>query len=1260
MLEDILSVEKFQEQFNQLWQAGKHGDALVLAHDFAKKLDIVADLFSEKGEYEYAEEFYLQAQKIYRPLLKMHPNFAANLNSLAQVYYYTGEYQKAEQLYQEALEVWRSTLGESHPYVAVALNNLAQLFNRIGQYEKAEPLAQQALAMRRERLKETQDDVAESLNNLAMLEYRQGKYQEAEPLFMEALELRRAALGEEHPAFATILNNLSLLYETKSDYQQALAFVKQASEIWRKAGGEKDSRFASSLNNMGVLYQTIGDYRQAEEMLQRALELRRELLPATDSYIGDTLNNLALLYQEIGKYTESEQCYREALTIYQSLPGDEHFEVAQSLEALASLLVARGDYEQAEGYYEQALDMTCHTLGDRHPSVARCLNSLAVLYKTTNQYDRAQETLEQALNILQPFGTDHPLHMLSLDNLAAIQYARGNYAQAETYYQRVLKQRREVLGEHHPDVAQSLNSLAVLYRLMGDNTKAQNFYMQALLVTRTALGEKHPDVAQILNNLAFLYDAQSDFVHEEELLQQAYEIWNETLPAHHPHIGTVLDNLATVHHSRGDYERAEQLFQQALTVRRATLGNNHLEVALSLNNLAVLYDTQGQWARAEPLYQEALTIQRQTLKDAHPDVAQTLRNLASLYAAMQRYAEALAVVQQAAAIDDQTIGQIFSIGSENQRLVYMISLQENIDGFLSLIVQHLSHLSEAVRAGFDLVLRRKAMSAEALLMQRDAILRGRYPELRPHVDKLTMLRSQIGQKILEGPEAEERATYQQTVDNWRQELEHLESELAHQIPEMDITTQFQRVDRQAIAMALPPGTFLIEFVYLNSVDFHAIPARSEAQWQPARYIAFVLKAQEPEVMQVIDLGEASFINDKVSEFRSAVMKKEPMHTLAREGSADSTGAQESDDVRAFVLLHSPTDENKESNECGYLLRRTIFDPLLSVLEGCQQLFLAPDGDLAWMPFEALPNDNGSYLIDDYQFTYLTTSRDVLRFTSALVTPASPALVIADPDFDLRLDGTSWSVPSAPAEGGTRHSGDLDHGPIHFSRLSGAQREGEKVANLLQTTPLLQKEVLDARIKKYRSPFILHIATHGFFLPDQLHEKGVREEERVGNRLWQLSGRHIENPLLRSGLVLAGVNTWSRGEPLPAEAEDGLLTAEDVASMDLTGTELAVLSACETGLGQVHIGEGIFGLRRAFALAGAKTLVMSLWKVDDQQTQVLMLDFYNRILQGQPRAEALREAQLALKKLHPHPYYWGAFICQGVNGPLPNTIHLRLI
>jgi len=202
---------------------------------------------------------------------------------------------------------------------------------------------------------------------------------------------------------------------------------------------------------------------------------------------------------------------------------------------------------------------------------------------------------------------------------------------------------------------------------------------------------------------------------------------------------------------------------------------------------------------------------------------------------------------------------------------------------------------------------------------------------------------------------------------------------------------------------------------------------------------------------------------------------------------------------------------------------------------------------------------------------------------------------------------------------------------------------------------LEKGALEKRIKACRSPLILHLATHGFFLKDQADDLSAAQRG-LGAPGWvaghQVSGPRVENPLLRSGLALAGANWKCRGFTPPPEAEDGWLTAEDVSGMDLLATELAVLSACDTAKGEVRVGEGVFGLRRAFVLAGAKTLVMSLWEVPDKQTQELMVGFYHYLLAGQGRAEALLQAQLDMKKKYPHPYFWGAFICQGDPGPLP--------
>jgi CHAT domain-containing protein len=347
------------------------------------------------------------------------------------------------------------------------------------------------------------------------------------------------------------------------------------------------------------------------------------------------------------------------------------------------------------------------------------------------------------------------------------------------------------------------------------------------------------------------------------------------------------------------------------------------------------------------------------------------------------------------------------------------------------------------------------------------------------------------------------------------------------------------------------------------------------------------------------------------------------------------------------------------------LYRLVFHPLLDAIGvNCRKIFIAPDGDLTRLPFEVLPTAKDSrrnLLIDDYSIMYLTTARDILQINKKQSGLSNESIVAADPDFDLNSRGHNANY--------SRVSRDFDRSTINFNRLEGTKYEGEEISKLLNIQPLMGEKVLEYKIKTYRSPKILHIATHGFFLENQDDDPNKdknsmiieipedRSEVRgIGstNIFNRLSGQGLENPMLRSGLALAGANRWIKGETLPEEAEDGILTAEDVSTMDLTDTELVVLSACETGLGQVLTGEGVLGLRRSFVLAGAKTLVMSLWKVPDEQTKELMVDFYKKLLlSGKPRTEALREAQLAMKEKYPHPFYWGAFICQGNPGPLSN-------
>jgi tetratricopeptide (TPR) repeat protein/CHAT domain-containing protein len=1151
--------------------------------------------------------------------------------------YRAGRFGQALPIAIQVRDLTRQQRGESHPDYANSLNDLALLYHAMGNYAAAEPLYRQASTIRRKALGEKHPDYANGLNNLAELYREMGNYAAAEPLYRQANEILRKALGENHPDYANGLNNLALLYQAMGNYAAAEPLLRQAGTIRRTALGESDPNYANSLNNLAELYREMGNYAAAEPLYRQANEILRTALGENHPGYANSLNNLALLYQAMGNYAAAEPLLRQAGTIRRTALGENHPGYANSLNNLAALYHEMGNYAAAEPLYRQANEILRKALGENHPDYANGLNNLAELYHEMGNYAAAEPLLRQATEIdRKSLGEQHPGYARDLNNLAGLYDEMGNYAAAEPLYRQASTIRRTALGENHPDYANSLNNLAELYHEMGNYAAAEPLLRQAGEILRTTLGENHPDYANSLNNLALLYRALSNYAAAEPLYRQAGEILRTTLGENHPDYANSLNNLAGLYQAMGNYAAAEPLLRQASQINRKALGEQHPAYAASLNNLAELYSAMGNYAGAEPLYRQAGTIRRTALGENHPDYADSLNSLAALEVATNRVAEAMTLMQEAAVISGRMIGQVFSFGSESQRLAYLDTLQLAFYGFLSLVVQYLSGSEDAVCAGLELVLRRKAIGAEALAAQRDAVLGGRYPGLEPKLRELTTLRLQIAQKMLAGPGPEGLDVHQRQLAEWTAKKESLEEDLARQIPEMSLERQLRSADLSAVAHALPGGAALIEIVRFKVTDFKAVPARGESQWKPAHYLAYVLLAGEPKNVQMIDLGEAEAIDRMVARFRSSITR-DP-------------------ETRNVSVVETQPIQEREPDE-GIALRGAIFDPLVKTLGGRRRLFIGPDGQLTRLPFEVLPLDGDRRLIDSYEISYLGVGRDLLRFGAKTSGRPTESLVAADPNFDL---GTGDSLAPAGVMGSLkRQSRDLNRNSLNFAPLPGTKAEGIQIAAMLDIFPLLGDEVLESRVERVRSPHILHIATHGFFLPDQPRgpnatRPGFLPEAGTAMGPERFLGAGAENPLLRSGLALAGANTRLQGIVLPEAAGDGIMNAEDVSGLDLLGTELVVLSACGTGLGEVQVGEGVFGLRRSFVLAGAKTLVMSLWDVPDQQTQELMAEFYRRILAGQGRCDALRAAQLSIKEKYSDPLYWGAFICQGDPGPLTRS------
>jgi CHAT domain-containing protein/Tfp pilus assembly protein PilF len=1097
-------------------------------------------------------------------------------------------------------------LGENHPDVAISLNNLASLYADVGNYSYVEPLFQRSLTIVEQTLGSDHPDVATALNNLALLYVDMGNYSDAEPLYQRSLAIREQAFGSDHPEIAIALNNLAELYREMGNYSEAEPLFQRSLAIVEQAYSSDHPEIARALNNLASLYHSMGNYSEAEPLYQRAVTIAEQALGRDHPNIATSLNNLARLYADMKNYKEAEPLFRRSLAIREQTLGSDHPDVDSTLNNLAELYQAMGNYSEAESLYQRSLAIREQALGSDHPSVANSLNNLAGLYREMGNYSEAEPLLQRSLAILeQALGSDHPFVANSLNNLAGLYQVMGNYSEAEPLYQRALAIYEQALGSDHLSVATSLNNLAGLYQDMGNYSEAEPLLQRSLAILEQTLGSDHPSVAISLNNLAGLYQVMGNYSEAEPLYQRSLTIKEQVLGSDHPSVATSFNNLANLYREMGNYSEAESLFQRSLVILEQTLDPNHPSVAAHLSGLALLYHSMGNYSNAESLFQQALAINEQTLDSNHPNVALAFNNLAALYQAQGDITSATDYLSRGLSIEENNLSLIFTTGSEAQKRAYMNTLSGKTHGVISLHLRDAPNNPEAAQIALTTLLRRKGRILDALTDNVQLIRENLTPENQQLLDQLTDTRTQLANLIYNKPENLSGEAYKTQVANLKAKANQLEAELSRRSAEF--RTISQPVTIEAIQQQIPADAVLVELTLYQPFDAKAEPGQ---EWGNPRYAAYILHATGAP--QWVDLGEAAPIDEAAKALQKSLASPGNLTTL---------------------------QENARQ------LDSLLMQPIRAKLGDKTHILLSPDSQLNLIPFAALVDENNQYLVENYQITYLTTGRDLLRLENKQQ-PRQASVIVANPDYD--EPGVNNSAV-AFSRGSNRRSNDLDS--IRFGSLPGTAREAEAIQPLLpKATVLTQLEATEQAIKQVEAPRILHIATHGFFLNVDLVAPTANPFENrgvLGVRLRPDSALSApvnqENPLLRSGLALAGIHARSSGA-----AEDGVLTALEVAGLNLRGTQLVVLSACETGVGDVANGEGVYGLRRALAIAGAESQVISLWKVSDEGTKDLMVDYYQRLIDGEGRSAALREVQLEMLNSpnYQHPYFWAAFIPSG--------------
>ncbi|WP_350117172.1 CHAT domain-containing tetratricopeptide repeat protein [Nitrosomonas sp.] len=832
------------------------------------------------------------------------------------------------------------------------------------------------------------------------------------------------------------------------------------------------------------------------------------------------------------------------------------------------------------------------------------LNNEAFSHYQQGRHTEALSLAQQALEVAEKtLGPEHPDTATCLLAIGVLYEELGELDKVEPFYQRALSIREKALSPEHPDVATSLNNLANLYQNQGQYAKAQPLHQRALAIREKVLGPEHSNVAQSLNNLAMLYQNQGQFAKAQSLMQRALAIYEKALGSEHPDVALSLNNLADLYQIQGQHDKAQPVYEQALTIREKTLGPEHPHVAISLNNLALLYKGQGQYAKAEPLMQRVLAIFEKSLGPEHPRVAISLQNTAFNHwsqGGTENMTRALELYERASTIREHHLKLMMAKGSEQDKRDYMAMIAADMH-FITTFHQALPGNAQAARLALTTVLQHKGRLLDAVTQSVMALRQRMNPEDQALLDQLSDIndeRSNLFNQVQHGKI--DRDAYAKRKKELETQADTLEAKISSRSAEF--TAMTQPITLAAVQRAIPQDAVLVE--YLRYQPFNPKAGKQEDKYGPARYIAYLLRATGDPVS--VELGDAAAIDQLAEQFRETLANP-------RDGAVSAIARK---------------------------LDAAIMQPVRAVLGDTKTALISPDGALNLIPFAALQDEHNRYLVENYRVTYVSSGRDLLRL-DVHIESTQPPVFFAGVDFGA-LPGKDATATRAPSN--SKRASDYQQ---QFTALPGTRAEAEAIRKILPAATLFSgQDANETTLKKLDRPRILHLATHGFFLADLPESTGPgRGISLMGVSETKSKPVHpatTENPLLRSGLALANANQLQSGD------EDGLLTALEVTDLDLWGTQLVVLSACETGVGEIHNGQGVFGLRRALVIAGSETQVMSLWKVDDDGTKELMVDYYQRLLNHEGRSEAMRQTQLAMlaSDNRNHPYYWASFIVSG--------------
>ena len=1006
------------------------------------------------------------------------------------------------------------------------------------------------------------------------------------------VELKKDSMGTA--SYTSHCHRLAILYFGMGKYDKTGPLLEEVRQLRIKLVGKRHIDYARSTGNLGQYFSTIGQYEKAEPLLIECRDSTAKILGKENGEYANVTNNLGLFYKNRGEFDKAEPLYLEAMAVREKVFGKEHAEYANSVSNFGTLYQAMGLLERADTLYRQALKIREKTIGKENPSYAASLNNMAILNRMMGRFDEAEALYKESMEIRErTLGKDHPDYAASLNNLAVLYWATGQYEKVEPLHLECIKIREKIFGKNSFEYTQSGNNLATFYKDMGQYEKAEKMYNEMMQIEAKVLGKEHPEYAICVNNLAILYMRLKQYAKAEPLYIEAKQIREKVLGKEHPDYANSCDNLGVLYAEMNQPEKAGKLFEEAKMLNEKIFGKSNPEYAGSSSNLARYYLDQGQFALAEQLFLEAQLIFENSLGKTSQDYINNTTDLAMLYWGLNNYKKANEYFAKAVKARDNNLKYIFRFASEKEKANYLKDFTDLDQKVASFALATNSLNKQGFLYNLSMSNRNAILSSSQQLRQ--TIINSGNITLLEKYDEWIHTREQLVFWL--SKPVEERLKRDSILEA---KSNTLEQELTRS--SADFKRQQQEINWKTVQQSLKPGEVSIEFM---PFQYH-----NGKKWVDSiYYTAFILKdKEEPELVYLFEERELDSV-------------------LASKGLPYNTSIDK--------LYTSPA------------LYNIIWKPLEIKLTEASRIFYAAAGKLHLLNFAAISMAGSKTISDKYKLIQLNTTASVINKSDETINSSDNILLYGGIIYS--ADSTSLIEASKKYsfDGGlaTRSMPLAFGGADEIPLLPGTELEVDAIAQEAKRVGYSAKTIkgLDANEESVKaangkqSSAVFHFATHGFFNPNPVHLS--RKESLSGGKAFMLSS----DPLMRSGLMLAGANNVWAGKPIKG-IQDGILTGYEISNLYLPNTKLVVLSACETGLGQIEGSEGVYGLQRAFKIAGTQNLVMSLWRIPDNTTAEFMQIFYKNLFAKKSIIQAFDEAQSAMKnKYRAQPHKWAGII-----------------